>query len=73
MSTNKTYRPNTMETCHCGASFEGSDHCPHCSCEIFESYCDVDYRADKCAELSDEEIAIQFKYITAEMTKRRKI
>jgi hypothetical protein len=30
-------RYDTLETCHCGASYEGSDHCPICGCEQFES------------------------------------
>ena len=24
-------------TCHCGAAYEGSDHCPECYCEQYES------------------------------------
>ena len=35
---------NTTETtetrCHCGAEFDGSDHCPMCYCEQFEATCD---------------------------------
>jgi hypothetical protein len=30
------------ERCHCGADFAGSDHCPHCGCEQYESYCDAE-------------------------------
>lgn len=31
---------NTDTHCHCGAAYEGSDHCPECGCEQWESYCD---------------------------------
>jgi hypothetical protein len=31
----------TTEThCHCGAAFNGSDHCPACGCEQYEATCD---------------------------------
>lgn len=30
----------TDETCHCGASMQGSDHCPECGCEEYEQTCD---------------------------------
>ena len=33
------------ETCHCGAGMDGSDHCPACGCEAFESFCDHDHLA----------------------------
>jgi hypothetical protein len=34
----------TTEThCHCGAEFNGSDHCSHCFCEQYEAYCDADH------------------------------
>ncbi len=28
------------DTCHCGGSFNGSDHCPCCGCEEHEATCD---------------------------------
>jgi hypothetical protein len=28
---------DTETTCHCGAAYEGSDHCPVCGCEQYES------------------------------------
>ena len=31
----------TENNCHCGTSFGGSDHCPYCYCEQYESYCGV--------------------------------
>lgn len=31
----------TERRCHCGADFEGSDHCPFCGCEQYERYCDA--------------------------------
>jgi hypothetical protein len=31
--------------CHCGARFNGSDHCPQCGCEQYERYCDALYLA----------------------------
>src|SRR4051812_25587461 len=30
-------RRDTETTCHCGASYQGSDHCPQCGCEQYES------------------------------------
>ena len=32
------------DECHCGAPMCGSDHCPLCGCEQYESYCK--HRAD---------------------------
>lgn len=34
---NSTNRRDTYTTCHCGASYNGSDHCAECGCEQFES------------------------------------
>ena len=34
---------STETTCHCGAEFKGSDHCPHCFCEQYEAHCDEVY------------------------------
>ena len=32
---------DTETTCHCGADYKGSDHCPECQCEQYESlHCD---------------------------------
>jgi hypothetical protein len=28
---------DTETTCHCGAKYNGSDHCPACYCEQYES------------------------------------
>ena len=39
-----TTTQQTGETCHCGASMRGSDHCPECYCEAFERYCEEDNR-----------------------------
>jgi hypothetical protein len=39
-----TYPANSgtsERTCHCGAHFDGSDHCPFCGCEQYERYCDA--------------------------------
>lgn len=33
-------RVHTATHCHCGTDRKGSDHCPECGCEEFESYCD---------------------------------
>lgn len=33
-------RPHTPTHCHCGAHRRGSDHCPECGCEEYESRCD---------------------------------
>lgn len=30
-------RHDTEDTCHCGAAYRGSDHCPECGCEQYES------------------------------------
>lgn len=30
-------RFDTETTCHCGADYRGSDHCPECGCEQYES------------------------------------
>jgi hypothetical protein len=37
--TTTTIYGSTETTCHCGAGFRGSDHCPSCSCEQFEADC----------------------------------
>lgn len=31
---------STEDTCHCGAAYNGCDHCPECGCEFYESGCD---------------------------------
>jgi hypothetical protein len=31
---------HTATHCHCGEDRQGSDHCPECGCEEFESVCD---------------------------------
>lgn len=31
-------RTDTETTCHCGGNYAGSDHCPACGCEQYESY-----------------------------------
>lgn len=36
-----TIRGSTANYCHCGAAFEGSDHCPDCFCEQYERDCGV--------------------------------
>jgi hypothetical protein len=36
-------RLDTETHCHCGKSYDGSDHCPWCNCEMFEGYCNEDY------------------------------
>lgn len=30
---------DTETTCHCGAEYGGSDHCPVCMCEQYETTC----------------------------------
>ncbi len=30
-------RRDTETNCHCGAAYDGSDHCPECGCEQYES------------------------------------
>lgn len=30
-------RQDTEKHCHCGAAYNGSDHCPECYCEQYES------------------------------------
>lgn len=42
MSYPGTY-PQTATTCHCGSPMRGSDHCPECGCEEYESYCQHTY------------------------------
>ena len=37
----------TERRCHCGARFNGSDHCPFCGCEQYERYCDAAFDADR--------------------------
>lgn len=32
-----TNRPDTATRCHCGGYYNGSDHCPECGCEQYES------------------------------------
>lgn len=32
-----TTRTDTEDRCHCGARYAGSDHCPACGCEQYES------------------------------------
>lgn len=47
-----SYPFDTDTTCHCGASYNGSDHCPACACEQFESYaCDAGKLAIRIGEL----------------------
>lgn len=29
--------------CHCGADFDGADHCPYCGCEKYERYCNANF------------------------------
>jgi len=30
-------RQDTETHCHCNCAYEGSDHCPYCGCEQYES------------------------------------
>jgi hypothetical protein len=30
---------DTETHCHCGVSYDGSDHCPECHCEQYERDC----------------------------------
>lgn len=47
---------HTPTHCHCGAHRHGSDHCPECGCEEYESYCDHEYEADdESASVNPEE------------------
>jgi hypothetical protein len=32
-----TKRYDTTDYCHCGAQYHGSDHCPACGCEQYET------------------------------------
>lgn len=32
------HRPDSETHCHCQAEYGGSDHCPACGCEQYESY-----------------------------------
>jgi len=34
---------DTSTHCHCGKSYDGSDHCPFCFCEQYEAQCDEEY------------------------------
>lgn len=43
-------RTTTETTCHCGAEFNGSDHCSGCGCEQFEAECD---RTHECETADD--------------------
>ena len=51
-------RQTTETHCHCGAKFEGSDHCPECFCEKYERYCNHvakrPYDARAAAEWRDD-------------------
>lgn len=38
----------TEDRCHCGADFDGSDHCRECGCEQFEATCDHVYVPRHC-------------------------
>jgi hypothetical protein len=31
------WRTDTEDHCHCGSHYNGSDHCPSCGCEQYES------------------------------------
>ena len=31
-------KTDTKDTCHCGGKYNGSDHCPECYCEQYETY-----------------------------------
>jgi hypothetical protein len=42
-------RFDTETHCHCGANYQGSDHCPECGCEQYES--------GDCGHVSDEAMA----------------
>lgn len=34
-------KSDTETHCHCSAAYNGSDHCPECGCEQYETYgCD---------------------------------
>lgn len=33
--------------CHCGSPLDGSDHCPFCGCEQYESTCNQTYEGPK--------------------------
>ena len=30
-------RRDSEDRCHCGAQYHGSDHCPECGCEQYET------------------------------------
>jgi hypothetical protein len=48
----KTYGHRTAsDVCHCGSPMRGSDHCPYCLCEQYESTCNEVYMAEhECEE-----------------------
>jgi hypothetical protein len=37
MERTRPNRPDTETHCHCGAAYEGCDHCPECGCEQYET------------------------------------
>ena len=41
---------DTETHCHCGAAYNGSDHCPSCCCEQYEGGCDFRDPASQAAE-----------------------
>lgn len=43
------------DTCHCGSPMRGSDHCPSCGCELWESYCDWKYNPAVEADCTAED------------------
>ncbi len=44
-----TPAPTTEDTCHCGGAFAGSDHCPCCGCEQFETTCSHVCDGESCS------------------------
>ncbi len=46
-------RQDTEHQCHCGAEYRGSDHCPECYCEQYESTCDHQSVGEPCAECGE--------------------
>lgn len=55
MRTTRTADANrtTEETCHCGAAFNGSDHCWPCGCEQWETECNFTHDPETCDTCCD--------------------
>jgi hypothetical protein len=59
------HQDQTSETCHCGSPMDGSDHCPNCYCEAWESYCEQVFVPEPHCETCTCALAAQAARIVA--------